>query len=274
MLFCILGIGRIIFGAVKERYLFIPCLIYWRLFRGVHVVLWLGSLGWRRLIATFVFRVESLVVFFIFSWFVTFSVGCCRTTSGIGGSLNISFVSNLSRAAPEWRRGVFSLKLGLRLGHCCLSCFELFFVDLGSVLPVVYFVEAVCLLHLLQGSISLWSGYFHHMSHRVESRSRFSVSLIIYIVSFGIVCNFVVVGVRVCLGASIVVVGTICVKSCLAFLLFELTTLILIVTWFFTMVGRWSGLVSFAVGLVASQCLWAFRLELPNRSILTPFQVA
>ena len=37
------------------------------------------------------------------------------------------------------------------------------------------------------------------------------LSRIIYIVSFGIVCNFVVVvvGLRVCLGTSIVVVGTI-----------------------------------------------------------------
>ena len=105
-----------------------------------------------------------------------------------------------------------------------------------------------------------------------KDSSRFSVSLIIYIVSFGIVCDFVVVGVRVCLGASIVVVGTICVISCLVFLSFELTTLILIVTWFFTIVARWSGLVR--VFLVASQCLWAFHLELPNHLNLTPFQDA
>ena len=37
------------------------------------------------------------------------------------------------------------------------------------------------------------------------------LSLFFYIVSFGNVCNFVVVGVRVCLGTSIVVVGTICI---------------------------------------------------------------
>ena len=76
-----------------------------------------------------------------------------------------------------------------------------------------------------------------------EDRSRSSVSLIIYIVSFGIVCNFVVVEIRVCLGTSIVVVGTICIISCLVFLSFELTALILIVTWFFTRVASWSGLV-------------------------------
>ena len=75
-----------------------------------------------------------------------------------------------------------------------------------------------------------------------EDKSRSSVSLIIYIVSFGIVRNFVV-GVRVCLGTSIVVVGTVCIISRLVFLWFELTALILIVTWFFTMVARWSGLV-------------------------------
>ena len=76
-----------------------------------------------------------------------------------------------------------------------------------------------------------------------KNRSRFSVSSSIYIVSFDIVCNFVVDGVRVCLGTSIVAVGTICSISCLVFLSFELTTLILIVTWFFTMVARWAGLV-------------------------------
>ena len=76
-----------------------------------------------------------------------------------------------------------------------------------------------------------------------KNRSRSSVFLIIYIVSFGIDCNFVVVGVRVCLGTSIVVVGTVCIISRLVFLSFELTALILIVSWFFTMVARWPGLV-------------------------------
>ena len=118
-------------------------------------------------LATFVFTVESLLVLFRLSWSVMVSVGCCQTTSGIGGSLVISFVSGPSRAAPEWRRGVFNLKLGLQLGHCHLSCFEHYSVDLGPVLPVVYFVEAASLLHLLQASISLWSGYFYHLSHRV-----------------------------------------------------------------------------------------------------------
>ena len=118
-------------------------------------------------LSTFVFQVESLLVIFKLSWFVTISVGCCRTTSGIGGSLDNSFVSGLSHAAPQWRRGVVSLKFGLQLGHSRLSYFEHFSVEHGFVLPVVYSVEAVCLLRLLQSSISLWSGWFYHMSQRV-----------------------------------------------------------------------------------------------------------
>ena len=59
-----------------------------------------------------------------------------------------------------------------------------------------------------------------------EDRSGSSVSLNIDIVAFGIVCNFVVVGVRVCLGTSIVVGGTVCNISRLVFLSFELTALI------------------------------------------------
>ena len=113
----------------------------------------LGGNVW---LATFVFKVESLVVIFKLSWFVSFSVGCCYTISGIGGSFDI-FVSGLSHAAPEWRRGVFSLKLGLQLGHFRLRCFEHHFAGFVSVLPAVYFVEAVCSLRSLQDSISLWS---------------------------------------------------------------------------------------------------------------------
>ena len=128
--------------------------------------------GWVPLVsnvwlATFVFKVEPLFVLFKLSWFVTISVGCCQTTSEIGGCLVISFVSGLSRASPEWRLGVVSLKFGLQLRHSRLSYFEHFSVELGFVLPVVSSVEAVCLLRLLQGSFSLWSGWFYHMSHRV-----------------------------------------------------------------------------------------------------------
>ena len=106
-----------------------------------------------------------------------------------------------------------------------------------------------------------------------EDRSWSSVSLIIYIVSFGIVCNFVV-GVRFRLGTSIVVIGTICIISCLVFLSFELTALSLIVTWFLQWWHVGLGLLEFCCGLVASQCLWAFHLELPNLLILTMFQDA
>ena len=104
--------------------------------------------------ATFVFKVESLLVFFRRSWSIMVSVGCCQTTSGIGWSFDISFVSGLSHAAPEWRRGSFSLKFGLQLGQSHLSCFEQSSVGLVFVLPVVYSGEVVCLLHLLQGNIS------------------------------------------------------------------------------------------------------------------------
>ena len=58
-------------------------------------------------------------------------VGCCQTTSGIGGSFDISFVYGLSHAAPEYRRGVASLVFGLQLGHSHLSCFAHFSVGLG-----------------------------------------------------------------------------------------------------------------------------------------------
>ena len=60
LLFCVLGVGRRIFGAVKERYWLIPGLISWRVFRGVHGVLWLDSLGWRRL--TFYICLHSRVI--------------------------------------------------------------------------------------------------------------------------------------------------------------------------------------------------------------------
>ena len=88
-------------------------------------------------LATFVFKVESLLVLFKLSWFVTISVGWHQTTWGFGLSLIIWFVSGLSHAAPEWRRGVVSLKFGLQFGHSRLSYFEHFSVELGFVLPVV-----------------------------------------------------------------------------------------------------------------------------------------
>ena len=135
-------------------------------------------------------------------------------------------------------------------------------------------MAAVCLLHLLQCSISLWSGYFYHISHRVE-RQVSIFCLFDYIYCFLWYClQLFFVGVKVCLGTSIVVVGTICIISRLVFLSFELTALILIVTWFFTMVARWSGPVRVLLWGMLRQCLWAFRLELPNHSILTPFEDA
>ena len=124
----------------------------------------LGGVVWR---ATSVFEVESLVILLTSSCFVLVSVGCCQTTSGIGGSLVVLLVSGMWRAFPEWKRGAVSLKVGLQLGHSRLSHFEYFSVGLGFVLPAVYFWAAVCSLRLLQGSISPWSGLSCHMSHRV-----------------------------------------------------------------------------------------------------------
>ena len=50
---------------------------------------------------------------------------------------------------------VFWISIGEFLEHSRNGCFEHYSVDLGSVLTVVYSVAAVCLLRLLQGSISL-----------------------------------------------------------------------------------------------------------------------
>ena len=52
-------------------------------------------------LATSVFKVNSLLILCISSCFVIISVGCCQTTSGIGGSLVMSCVSGLSRAVSE-----------------------------------------------------------------------------------------------------------------------------------------------------------------------------
>ena len=105
-----------------------------------------------------------------------------------------------------------------------------------------------------------------------EDRSRPSVSLIVYIVCFGIEYSFV--GVRVCLGTTIVIAGAIRIISGLVLFSFELTALILIVTWFFTMVARWFGFVRVLLWGLLRQCLWAFRLGPLNFSVLTPFQDA
>ena len=58
----------------------------------------LGGVVW---LATFDFKVESLVILLTLSCFVVVSVGCCQTTSGIGGSLVVLLVSGMSRAFPE-----------------------------------------------------------------------------------------------------------------------------------------------------------------------------
>ena len=77
-------------------------------------------------------------------------------------------------------------------------------------------------------------------------------------------CLRLVVGVRVWLGTTIVIVGTIRIISGLVFFSLELTALILIVAWFFTMVACWFGLVGvFLWGLlrhsVYGHFVWSFQ---------------
>ena len=72
-------------------------------------------------------------------------------------------------------------------------------------------------------------------------RSRSSVFLIKCFVFVGIVGSFVV-GVRVCLTTTIVIVGTVLVISGLVFFSFELTALVGIVTWLFALAASWFGL--------------------------------
>ena len=148
-----------------------------------------------------------------------------------------------------------------------------FFARLGFVLLVVDSGEAVCLLRLLQGSISLGVVDSATCLTGWEDRSRSSVSLTIYSVCFGIVCNFVV-GVRVCLGTTIVIVGTIRIFSGLVFLSFELTTLILIVTWFLTMMARWFGLVRVLLwGLLRHSVYWHFVWSFQTIQFQLPFKM-
>ena len=132
----------------------------------------------------------------------------------------------------------------MQLGHFGLSCFEHYSAGFGSVLRVVYFVEAFAAFAVCS-KIAFLCGVVNSTTCLTgwENRSRSSVSLIIYIASFDIVCNFVLVGVRICLRTSIVVIGTICIVSRLVFLSFELTALSVIVSRFFTVVARWSGLI-------------------------------
>ena len=153
---------------------------------------------------------------------------CCQTTLGIGGIFGISSVSGLSHAAPEWKRGISSLKFGLQLEHSHLSRFGHFSIGLGFVLPVVYFGEAACSLRLLQNNISVEWLVSPQVSKKLIDRPRASDFLIISIVCVGIVGNFFV-EVRVFLTTTIiivVIVSTIRVISGLVFFSFELAALI------------------------------------------------
>ena len=220
------------------------------MFRGNQVVLWLSSFGWQPLAChsrlwSFLNTVFCRVIIILFKlhWFVIVSSGCCQTTSGFGWSFGLSVVSGLSNAAPEWRRGVSSLNLGLQLEHSYLNCFGLLSVGLDLVLPVVYSgsqsLRCVCSEVLfLCGMVSSTTAFTGWVD-----RPRSSVSLILFIVGAGLVRNLIV-GVRVCLTTIIiiiVIVSTIPVVSGLVFFSFELTALISKETWLFAVLASWFG---------------------------------
>ena len=135
---------------------------------------------------------------------------------------------------------------------------------------------AVCLLHWHQNSISLWSGWFCQRSHRVSRHFSASVIWVLSVVGIAII-GILVVSVRVCLTtvALIVIASTIFVVFSLVSLSFELTALISVMAWFFCTgdmsVWAFQCLVAWHV---ASQCLLAIHMELPNRSAPTLFQDA
>ena len=95
------------------------------------------------------------------------SWGCCQTISGIGWSL---VIFGLSIAAPEKRRGIFSLNFGLQPEQFHSNHFDWFFLGPDSVFPVFYAREAVYWLHWLHSSTSLWSSLFSHMSYSVDKQ--------------------------------------------------------------------------------------------------------
>ena len=108
-----------------------------------------------------------LVFQFLYVWLKWVFWDCCHTTSGIGGSL---VVSGLSIAAPEWRRGIFTLTFGLQPEFLQSSHFDWLFLGPDSVFLVFFAGEAVYWLHWLHSSISLWSGLSSHMFHRVDKQ--------------------------------------------------------------------------------------------------------
>ena len=108
---------------------------------------------------------------------------------------------------------------------------------------------------------------YHHTTGPTEwvERSRFLVFLVVCFHRIGVVRKFFV-GVRVCMTIFFVVVtdGTTGVVLDLVFLLFELTALVSIVTWFFEAVASWFGFVwVFLCGLLRHshylQITWSFQ---------------
>ena len=153
------------------------------------------------------------------------------------------FLKLLGVLWQEWRCGVCSLNFGLQLEHFHLNCFECFFVELKSILPIVCSGEAVYWRHQLQSNISLWNDWCYSSSHKVDR----PFLVFCHLDCLHCLCWNLVAGVRVCLTTVVVIVvgGTNCVVLALVFLSFELTTLISIVAWLFAVVTIFLGYLRF-----------------------------
>ena len=98
---------------------------------------------------------ESLCLSSSLRWLTCVYGVCCQTTSEIIDNPVILAVSGLSHPVPEWRRGVFSLKLAPQPGHFQLFWSVCFVVDFDFVSSVFVSEEAMYLQHWLQNSITL-----------------------------------------------------------------------------------------------------------------------
>ena len=113
-------------------------------------------------------------------------LGLQETTSRIAGRL---VVSGLSTAAPEWKRGFFSLNFGLQFLQFLSNHFDRLFFGHDSVFPLFCAREAVSWLHWLHGSISLWHSLSPHLSHRMNEKFLAFFQLrYCFIVVFTVVC--------------------------------------------------------------------------------------
>ena len=140
------------------------------------------------------FWVSVVIVFWILVEWVSW--GCCQTISGIGGSINL-VVFCLSVAAPEWRRGIFSLNFGLQLEELRWSHFGWLSLGFDSVSPIFCAGEAVEWLHWLQSNNSLWNGLFFDTSHRVFSFLLALLLFLLLLLLFVVIIIIVDVAIRV-----------------------------------------------------------------------------